>query len=245
MNTNWSKPSRNIFAGIMSLRSALAAGQNAKLIRARNEDCAFPIREKKHDTDFRNYEFRIGYLSTRNEILGDSNTDDFHKHLTLNYKTCYGSKAAADRYYESGCLSPDNFKGMGTSHLVSIEDLITYYKVIGNLELAELYRSQYCDDGTADDRHFFDFFRYKSSSEFAPKYFRKRLWVVVLLGDNSPKVGIPWYIRVLNAVMLPLKYVPKKTVLKMDNYKVITYRVGAVVNGFSVDIHIPKKFGFN
>jgi hypothetical protein len=150
-----------------------------------------------------------------------------------------------EKYYETGKLSPDNFKGMGTSHLVSIEDLIAYYESIDNQELAELYRSQYYDDGTADDRHFYDFFRYKNGSQFAPKYFKRKLWVVVLLGDNSPKVSIPWYIRVLNAIMYPLKYIPKRSVLRMPDYKCVTYRVGAVVNGFSVEFHIPKKFGFN
>lgn len=245
MNTNWSSPKTNVFAGIMSLRSALAAGQNAKLIRARNEDCAFPIKEKKHDRDFRNYEFQSGYLSTRNQIKRDNNTDDFHKYLTLNYKTCYGSREAVQKYYETGCLSADNFKGMGTSHLVSVKDLITYYKVIGNQELAELYRSQYYDDGTAHEKHLYDFYTYKHGNQFVAKHFKRKLWVVVLLGDNRPKVGIPWYIKALNTLVYPLKYIPKRTVLHMDDYKVITYRVGAVTNGFSVDIHIPKKFGFN
>jgi hypothetical protein len=91
MNTNWSSPSTNIFAGLNDLRKALAAGQNARLIRARNQDCAFPIRVRHHDTDFRNYEFQSGYVRSRNEILRDPNMTDFEKHLALNYKTYYTS----------------------------------------------------------------------------------------------------------------------------------------------------------
>ena len=249
MNTNWSKPRTNIFSAVMSLRSALAAGQNAKLIRARNEDCAYPIRVKKHDTDFRNYEFRVGYMRTRSEIQRDQDMDDFHKHLTLNYKNCYGTREAVENYYQTGKLSADNFKGMGVSHLVRVEDMVRWLMITGDTERAQMFRDQYLSDEHCNDRHFWDFYRYKHGSEFAPKYFRKRLWVVVLLDDKTQKPVIPWSQRIplaiLNTLMLPLKYVPKKSVLKMKDYKVITYRVGAVTNGLSIDIHVPKKFGFN
>lgn len=249
MNTNWSTPKTNIFAAINDLRRALAAGQNARLIKARNEDCAFPIRVKKHDEDFRNYEFSVGLMKTRSEILRDPDIDDIHKYLTLNFKTCYGSKEAVEKYYRTGCLSPDNFKGMGVGHLVRVEDMVKWLMITGDTERAQMFRDQYLSDEHCNDRHFWDFYRYKHGNQFAPKVFRRRLWVVELLKKDSPKASIPWYINiplvVLRALVYPLKYVPKKSVLKMDNYKVITYRVGAVTNGLSIDIHIPKKFGFN
>lgn len=244
MNTNWSSPKRNIIAGMLDLRRALAAGQNAVLVKARNEDCSHPIKEKIHDEDYRNYEFQIGYLNTRRSICEDPNMTDFHKYLTLNYKTCYGTQEAVKKYYESGCLSKDNFKGMGVSHLVSIKDMITWLLVTGDTERAEMYRKQYYDEKTGDERHFFDFYRYKHGSPWAIKKFKNKLWVVELLGKDEPK-KIPFMVKVLNVVLHPLKYIPRYSVLKMDNYKVITFRVGQITNGFAVDIHIPKKFSFN
>jgi hypothetical protein len=245
MNTNWSSPKRNIIAGMLDLRSALAAGQNAILVKAFNEDCSYPIKEKIHDEDYRNYEFQSGYLSTRREICEDPNMDDFHKYLTLNFKTCYGTQEAVNRYYETGLLSKDNFKGMGVSHLVNIEDLIAFYNVIGNTELAELYRSQYYDDQTGDERHFFDFYRYKHGSPWAIKKFKNKLWVIELLGKDKPKAKIPFMVKVLNVVLHPLKYIPRRSVLRMPQYTNYTFRVGDVVNGFSIEFQIPKKFSFN
>jgi len=252
MNTNWTTPKRNIFAGINDFRKALAAGQNARLIKMRNEDCAYPIRVRKHDTDFRNYELSVSYMQTRSEILRDPAMDDFHKHLTLNYKTCYGSREAVERYYETGKLSSDNFRGMGMGHLVAVEDLIRFHACHPDQkdkDYAEMFRKQYFLDDYCNDRHWWDFYRYKHGSQFAPKVFKKKVWVVELLDKDEPRAELPAIHRisvtVLRALVYPLKYVPKRSVLRMDEYKVITYRVGAVTNGLSIDIHIPKKFGFN
>jgi hypothetical protein len=43
-NTNWSSPTTNIFKGLNLLRRALNSGENAKLERRKNEECAYPIR---------------------------------------------------------------------------------------------------------------------------------------------------------------------------------------------------------
>jgi hypothetical protein len=43
-STNWSSPRTNILAGLNVLRGALASGENAKLERRWNEECAYPIR---------------------------------------------------------------------------------------------------------------------------------------------------------------------------------------------------------
>jgi hypothetical protein len=59
MNTNWSSPKTNIIAGINDLRKCLADGYKARLIRLENEKCAYPIKKKKKDQDFRNYKFAI------------------------------------------------------------------------------------------------------------------------------------------------------------------------------------------
>ncbi|MDZ7785960.1 MAG: hypothetical protein U5L95_02455 [Candidatus Saccharibacteria bacterium] len=143
INTNWDSPKTNILAATLSLRKALAAGCNARLIREYNEDCEHPIRTKEHDKDFRNYEFLVGYVRTRSDILRDQDMSHFEKYLALNYKTCYGTHEAMQRYYTTGKLSADNLKGMGRPHLVKVEDLIMFYVLINNKDLAEQYKQQY------------------------------------------------------------------------------------------------------
>ena len=108
MSTNWTTPKRNCFAGMLDLRSALAAGMNARLIKARNEDCSYPIKVKNSITDFRAYEFSVGLLKTRTQIQADERMPEFEKQLSLNYKCCYGTQEAVDRYYEKGLLSSDH-----------------------------------------------------------------------------------------------------------------------------------------
>lgn len=249
MNTNWSTPKTNIIAGINDLRKALSSGQNAVLIRARNEDCEHPIKTKVNDVDFRNYEFNIGYLSTRQDIIKSTNMSEFHKYLSLNYKTCYGTQEAVKKYYESGCLSKDNFKGMGVSHLVKVEDMVRWLLVTGDTERAEMFRKQYLTLETANERHFYDFYRYKHGSLYIAKKFRKKLWVVELLKPDETKARIPWMHKILlgiiTMIVYPLKFIPRKSVLKMKEYKVVTFRVGDVINGLSIEFHIPKKFSFN
>ena len=243
--TNWSSPHTNIWKAILSLQRALAAGQTARLVRMRNEDCEHPILTQNHDKDFRNYKFSSGTLQTRKSIADDRYKSDFQKYLTLNYKTCYGTEEAVKRYYETGKLSKDNIVGHGVSHLVEIRDLIRYLAAIGD-DRAEMFRAQYLDTDTEDEMHFFD--NYVSElSEYAPKKFRRKLWTVVLYhgmdARSMPKMR-PW-MRLLGWIQAPLKYIPQKSVLRMDNYRVVTFRVGDVTNGISIDIHIPKRFGFN
>lgn len=75
------------------------------------------------------------------------------------------------------------------------------------------------------------------------KKFKHKVWVVVLY-YNHPTYKAPFLTKVFNAILYPLKYVPRKSVLQMKEYRKVTYRVGAVTNGFSIEIQIPKKFGF-
>lgn len=244
INTNWNSPKTNILAATLDLRKALIAGCNARLIRMRNEDCEHPIRVKHHDTDFRNYEFHVGYVRTRSDIIRDQSMSDFEKYLALNYKTCYGTHEAMQRYYTTGKLSADNLKGMGRPHLVKVEDLIMFYVLINNKDLAEQYRRQYIDDDNINDSHWWDFYRYKYGSQFAPKIFKRKLWVVELLSKDKPK-SIPVAVKILNIVLYPLKYIPRRSVLRMDKYTNYTFRIGGVTNGLAIEFQIPKKFSFN
>lgn len=247
MNTNWSSPKTNILAAMLDLRSALASGYNAKLIKARNEECQHPIRVKKEDKDFRNFEFSIGYGSSVNKIKADTTMSEFEKYLALNYINCYGTEEAVKRYYETGELSEDNFKGIGRSHLVKASDRIEFieknlYESGGDVQIAEMVKRQYlAPEHLHDECHLFSFFRYKHGSEWSTKKFKRKLWVVTFTND---KPYVPFFIKVLNVILYPLKFIPKKSVLKMNNYKRVTYRIGDVTNGFSIEFHIPKKFSF-
>ena len=249
MNTNWSSPKTNIFAGINDLRLCLAGGRKARLIRLENENCAFPIKVKNEDKDFRNYSFYAGYRASANSIKADKQLTEFQKHLSLNYVSVFGSKEAAERYYQTGELSEDNFSNMGFSHLVLVDDVIAHLRSINDFERANIFERQYRAPEHANDTlYFFDFFSYKHGSPYSIKKFKHKLWVVEMLGDKEEQPKLPIFQRALMSIITglvyPLKYVPRKSVLQMKEYRKVTYRVGDVINGFSVEIQIPKKFGF-
>jgi len=130
-STNWSAPTTNIFAGLNLLRRALNSGENAKLERRKNEECADPIRVNPN----------------------------------LPWK------------------------------------------------------------------------------EQVTKKFKHKVWVVVLY-YNYPKFKAPIAVHVLNFLAYPLKFIPTRDVLRMPDYTLYTFRVGAVTHGFNVQFHIPKKFSF-
>jgi len=242
-NTNWSSPKTNIIAGLLDLRKALASGYKAKLVRAHNEECEYPIKVKKENQDFRNYEHSIGYGSSVNKINADTSRTEFEKHLALNYVSVFGSEEAMKRYYETGVIGADNIKNMGRNHLVHVDDLIKFLEDSRDSR-ANIYKQQYRAPEHANDvTHMFDFFRYKHGSPYAIKKFRSKLWVVQLNGKDET-ASLPVVIKVLNFLMFPLKFIPQRSVLRMPEYKLVSYRVGAVVNGFKVEFQIPKKFSF-
>ena len=75
------------------------------------------------------------------------------------------------------------------------------------------------------------------------KVFKKKVWVVVLY-YNHKKYKAPFFTHVLNVLAYPLKFIPERSVLKMDEYKCVTYRVGDVIHGIAIEFHLPKKFAF-
>jgi len=83
----------------------------------------------------------------------------------------------------------------------------------------------------------------------AIKHPDKKVWVVAVVDKTKEIVNPNWLIYttmgLLNLWLYPLKWIPKKSVLKMDKYKVVTFRIGSVQNGFSLEFGIPKKFSFN
>jgi hypothetical protein len=245
MNTNWSTPKRNFLAGLNDLRKALASGMNARLIRARNEDCRHPLKVRNETKDFRNYEFMNGHAACKDSINANAAMSDFEKHLATNYVNCYGTPEAVDRYYETGILQPNNDNGIGTSHLVLVVDLVEMLHGEGQHERANMFTRQYLTPGYDSIVHLYSFYRLKrDQTQWNLRTFKRKLWVVELLGDE-PKPKVPVLVHVLNVLAYPLKFVPKRRVLRMDDYRCVTYSIGSVVNGFSVEFTIPKRFSFS
>ena len=241
MNTNWTEPKRNILPALNDFRIALASGNRARLILIKNEDCSYPIKVKRKDTDFRNYEFNGGTLQTRETIAVNENKSDFEKYLSLNYKTCYGTQEAMNRYYKKGLLSPDNFKGVGVSHLVRVNDMISFFTTTDDKERATNLYNQYFNDDKMNDRHFFDNFNTKNRNQWETKIFKHKVWAVELLDE---KFKMPLMSKIFNALCYPLKFIPRRSTLKMRDYILYTFRIGSISNGYSIEFSIPKKFSF-
>jgi hypothetical protein len=244
--TNWSNPKTNIIAGINDLRRALASGCKAKLIRALNEECNYPIRVKEPDKNFRHYRHSIGYASSINKIKEDPNLNEFEKYLTLNYVSCFGTEEAVKRYYETGICSKENFNGMGRAHLVNVDDLIKFLKNSKEYERANMYERQYRSPEHVNDvSHFFDFYRYDAGCPYSIKKFKTKLWVV-MLQETQPKLPVlaRILITIINVLVYPLKWIPRKSVLRMPEYTLYTFRIGSVTHGYEVEFQIPKKFSF-
>jgi hypothetical protein len=248
--TTWTSPKTNIIAAVNDLRKCLASGYKARLIKISNEDCEHPILLDKDELskDFREYKFSIGTLRTRAEIKADTSMSEFEKELSLEYHACFGEEDAVKRYYETGVLSKGNFNGMGKSHLVKVSDMVDYLKRSDDKkdqEYAKLW-AHYSDE--LDTRHFYDTFRLKSAQYRTPKVFKHKLWVVEMITEDTEVYIQPVLISVLlfliKIIVYPMKFIPSKYVLEMGDYKVVNFRVGAVTNGYSIDIHIPKKFSF-
>jgi len=249
--TTWTSPKTNIIAAANDLRKCLASGHKARLIRILNEDCQHPILLDKNELskDFREYEFSIGTLRTRTEILADTSMSEFEKTLSLEYHACFGNADAVKQYYETGVLSSGNFFGVGKSHLVKVSDMIEFLRKSNDKEDRKraLLWSHYNSE-SEDIRHFYDTFRLKCEQYRTPKVFKHKLWAVEMLDKNTEVIPQP---RVITALMFlikiivtPLKFIPERNRVDMGDYIWTTYRVGSVTHGLSVEIHRGKKFSF-
>jgi hypothetical protein len=65
-----------------------------------------------------------------------------------------------------------------------------------------------------------------------------------MLDKEEKQPRIPVLVHIINFLARPLKYIPRKQVLNMPEYKNISYRVGDVIHGFTLTLQIPKKFSF-
>jgi hypothetical protein len=55
---------------------------------------------------------------------------------------------------------------------------------------------------------------------------------------------VPIAVHVLNVLAYPLKFIPERSVLRMPEYTLYDFRIGAVTHGFKIEFQIPKKFSF-
>lgn len=251
LHTNWSSPKTNIIAAINDLRKCLAYGHKARLIRARNEECEHPIvlSKEERSKDFRDYEFSIGTLRTKQEIRDDSSMSDFEKYLSLNYKANFGSAESVEEYYSTGKVSKANFFGMGRSHLVKVQDIIEFLQRSNDPKDKEYARMWYHYIDETDDRHFYDTFRLKSKQQRMLKQFKHKLWVVQMVDSDKEQpalsLGVKILMTIITGLVYPLKYVPQKSVLRMPEYTNYTFRIGSVVHGYEIEFQVPKKFSFS
>ena len=239
MNTNWSSPYKNYFSALVSLSRALSSGYNAVLVKMWNEETAFPIKETPKNK-ISDYKSTGSYYMSKTEIL-NSNATDYVKYLKLNYTDAFGTKEAIETYEKTGKLSKDNFRGMGICHLVKITDKIDFYKSINDIEMVKYWESHIVERNN-DKKILTTNIRLKSY-DLPPKKFKHKLWVVVMLNKDE-KFKIPFIVKLLNVVYYPLKFIPQRRILKMDNYNTYLFRIGSVSNGYSIEIQIPKKFSF-
>jgi len=243
--TNWSSPCLNIFAALNALRKALAYGQKARIIRMYNEECDSPIYEEVKHEDFRDFEFSVGLMTNIDAVKANKYYTEFEKYLTLNYRACFGTPEAVENYYKTGVLTKDNIMSGGRSHLVKAVDLHMYYEDHGDVERAKNTLQQYITGEIAHENHWWDFFRLKSNLSYRkPKHFRRKLWVVELLDETAKTPSTPWLVYLLDWLAVPLKYIPRRSVLRMPTYTNYNFRVGGVTNGYDIQFQIPKKFSF-
>ena len=249
--TNWTSPKTNIIAAANDLRKCLASGCKGRLIKILNEECQYPILLDKNElsNDFREYEFTYSAPSTKAEILADTSMSDFEKYLSLNYHAIFGEEDAVKQYYETGILSKSNFQGMGIAHLVKVSDMVTYLKSTNDPK-DNLYAKVWEHYSDSEDiRHFYDTFSLKNIQERQTKIFKHKLWAVEMLSKDSPMPENGWLINTLmvliKIIITPLKFIPSRRVMNMKEYKLISYRIGDVINGYTVEFQIPKKFSFH
>jgi hypothetical protein len=237
--TNWSKPNKTFLGGVRTLAKALRS-YNAQLIKVDNKDCEYPIKIdllKNSNERWKDYEFSMGYVRSVNTINSDKSLSDYEKYLAINFVNLYGSREAVNHYYETGELTTENNKGVGVSHIVKREDFLNLL-ISTNDDRINLYKDKGDDYSTM-----FSFFKLKKSNEQEFNLYNKKVWVVQLLDDKTD-IKIPFLVNLIWGLSYPLKFIPKRNVLKMDGYKCITYRIGGVTNGYSIELQIPKKFSF-
>ena len=101
--TNWSSPKTNFISAVACLSKALQSGQDAILIKEWNENCQYPIIDKKGGHSIYDYKSTGAVMMTAKEVK-ERNYPNIQKDLMLNYKVFFGTREAADHYRRTGEL---------------------------------------------------------------------------------------------------------------------------------------------
>lgn len=228
--TNWTEATRNPFKAISSLISCLQAGRNAWLELQENGNQEYPLREKliKESTDPCAWDcacqpFAQDWEERKEVILTSDSYSPMQKKFMTEYTSVFGSQEQYDNYLKTGDA---DFRGIGRQYLIKYDDLARKRKEQG-IALSPKTR-------------FYPMVSLKSRNK-RPLIKGK----VLVVCYNNDKVKTPWWVSLINIVLYPFRFIPKRTVLRMPEYNVYTFRIGSVVNGFCIDIHLPKKFSFS
>ena len=227
--TNWSEATLNPFKAIGNLISCLRDGNNAWIERQENGKQDYPLLEENPDLSKIEYwkcsmqPYSDDWETTKQEILDDPKLLPMAKTLMTEYCTMFGSQQEYDAYLQTGVAK---FGGIGKQFFVKYDDLIKQRKSEGT----EM------DGSTRFYPMVSPIERYKQVSKTKRKVF-------VIVNDNK-EARLPRWVRAINVITYPLRFIPKRSVLRMDDYTNYTFSIGAVSNGYSVEFQIPKKFSF-
>lgn len=68
---------------------------------------------------------------------------------------------------------------------------------------------------------------------------------IVCFNEKKSEVHTPTWLKIVNALISPLRFIPQYSNLDMGTYKCHTFRIGDVTNGFTIEFQMPKKFSFS
>ena len=227
--TSWTEATLNPFKAVKGLVSCLQSGRNAWIERQENGKQDFPLVENNPDlSDISNWTSSGAYgcrdwEAEKKKIEADAKMHPTAKKLKLEYTTAFGTEKEYQKYLKTGKVK---FRGIGKCYFVKYEDLVKTRK----------------EEGTELSSDF----RFVLQVSPIPRYKRvvKTKRKVYVVCWNNDKVSLPWWVKTINVLTYPLKFIPKRSVLRMKEYTNYTFRIGDVVNGYQIEIQIPKKFSF-
>jgi hypothetical protein len=226
-NTNWSQATFNPFVAFLKLVSCLRAGHNAWIERQENGKQDFPLTEKNPDLyDIKNWKSSGAYFVPdwqveKERIENDKNKHPFEKKMMLEYTTAFGTEEEYQHYLNTGEVK---FRGMGRQFFVKHDDLVKTRESEG-ISMNDKTR----------------FVLMVSPVEQWKRVVKTNRKVYVVCWNNE-KSKLPLWFKMWNALVYPFKFIPTRSVLRMDEYTLYTFRIGDVRHGYSVQFHIPKKF---
>jgi len=225
-NTNWSTATTNLFKAFKDLLDCLQAGYDAHITIVKNEHAALPIQIKNPAlNDPMNWTMSYGAPAGREEIKYKKHFNDTEKDLALNWGFTF------DAYV---CVKGHLFNSKQAGKTVFVCPHCGSRETKQNCIPVKLKEPE--------KRTFYTFWKPKDNiSCWVNKPMKERVFVIAYYEKNAV---LKWWQKALITIVKPLSYIPDKSVLEMDAYRVITYRIGGVANGYSIDVQIPKKFGF-